>query len=268
MIPEDIRGRINSKLDDIEREQGVRILFAVESGSRAWGFPSPDSDYDVRFLYVRPVEWYLALEKRRDVIELPIADELDVNGWDIQKALPLLLKANPALLEWLKSPIIYRHGPTMADLSRLAQRTHHRQSARYHYLHLGRNQFRSQINGRERLALKKYFYCLRPAAALNWLRTRNANSGPVPMDLPTLLQEIDLPASLRTAINALLAAKAASSEMGEGSRIPVIDAFVEMEFSLAEASRPSAPVIEPGLVDQAQLLFLRTVLGPSFAGIV
>ncbi len=172
------------------------------------------------------------------------------------------------MLEWLQSPIVYRDGPLRAELARLAERTHHRQAAHYPYLHLGRNQYHRQIEGHERLALKKYFYCLRPAAALNWLRTRAAAAGRVPMDLPTLLQEIALPTALRAAIDGLLVAKAAASEMGEGRRIPVIDAFVEKEFALAEANRPGTPVIEPGLADQAHRLFLGAVLGPSVTGSV
>src|SRR5438045_8726086 len=109
--------RIKAALTEIERDEGVRIFYACESGSRAWGFPSADSDYDVRFLYVRPRDWYLSVdvERKRDVIERPITDELDVSGWDIRKALMLLKKSNPPLLEWLGSPIIYRETLTIAD---------------------------------------------------------------------------------------------------------------------------------------------------------
>ena len=98
---------ICSKLHEIEKENNVKILLAVESGSRAWGFASPDSDYDVRFIYVRPKDDYLRLENVRDVIELPIDDVLDINGWDLQKTLRLLYKSNPTLFEWFSSPIVY-----------------------------------------------------------------------------------------------------------------------------------------------------------------
>lgn len=80
-----IKQTILEELKRIEREEGVRILYACESGSRAWGFPSRDSDYDVRFLYIRPVEWYLSIFDKRDVIERPISDRLDINGWDLKK---------------------------------------------------------------------------------------------------------------------------------------------------------------------------------------
>ena len=103
-----MRDLIIQKLKEIEKTENIRILHAVESGSRAWGFPSSDSDYDVRFIYVRPPEFYLKLEKTRDVIELPINDMLDINGWDLKKTLQLLHSSNPTLFEWMSSPIVYR----------------------------------------------------------------------------------------------------------------------------------------------------------------
>ena len=99
---------IGKELREIEQRERVKILLAAESGSRAWGFASPDSDYDVRFFYVRPREEYLKLEKRRDVIELPLSDVLDINGWDLDKALRLLHSSNPTMFEWFASPIVYR----------------------------------------------------------------------------------------------------------------------------------------------------------------
>ena len=98
----------------IEREQDTRLLFAVESGSRAWGFASPDSDYDVRFVYKRGMREYVRMREQRDVIELPIIGDLDINGWDIVKALTQFRKSNPSLLEWLHSPIVYRENGDFA----------------------------------------------------------------------------------------------------------------------------------------------------------
>src|SRR6478609_457570 len=106
--------RVNDVLARLEAEQNVRVLYACESGSRAWGFASRDSDYDVRFLYVHRRDWYLSVEDRRDVIEKPIAEDLDVSGWELRKALRLLRKSNPPLHEWLKSPIVYCHDPVFA----------------------------------------------------------------------------------------------------------------------------------------------------------
>ena len=106
----DVSERVVADLDSIERDENVRVLLAVESGSRAWGFASVDSDFDVRFIYIREPQWYLSIdvEDRPDTIERPLHDELDVSGWDVRKALRLFRKSNPPLLEWLQCPIIYQ----------------------------------------------------------------------------------------------------------------------------------------------------------------
>ena len=117
-IAPEMREEIMAKLAGVESDFGVRILFAIESGSRAWGFPSPDSDYDVRFVYVHPMDRYLRLTPGRDVIELPIKDDLDIGGWDLRKALNLLLKPSPVMLEWLSSPIWYMCSPSTRPRSR------------------------------------------------------------------------------------------------------------------------------------------------------
>src|SRR4051794_14574214 len=100
--------RVSAALLAVEHEKDVRVLYACESGSRAWGFASRDSDYDVPFLYVHERDWYLSVDDRRDVLEYPLRDELDVSGWELRKALRLLRKSNPPLLEWLNSPMVYR----------------------------------------------------------------------------------------------------------------------------------------------------------------
>lgn len=166
-IPPSIRTRIDAILDQIECQHDVRILLAVESGSRAWGFASPDSDFDVRFLYVRRLPAYLSLVRPRDVIELPIVDDLNINGWDLGKALILLCKANPVLFEWLASPILYRADEAaLAGLRALVGRVGHRRAATHHYHRLAFSNWATHIEGRTQVRLKKYFYALRPACAL------------------------------------------------------------------------------------------------------
>lgn len=130
---------ISAHLDDIETDEHVKIVYACESGSRAWGFPSADSDYDVRFVYVRPVEWYLSLDQKRDVIERPISEGLDISGWDLRKDLQLFRKSNPPLLEWLGSPIVYRERYSVAAKMRALAEIHYSPSAcQHHYLHMAR----------------------------------------------------------------------------------------------------------------------------------
>jgi uncharacterized protein len=235
-----IRARILDGLAAIEREEGARVLIAVESGSRAWGFPSPDSDYDVRFLYVKPRDWYLSIRPGRDVIERPIVDLMDYSGWDMRKALGLLVGGNPALLEWLASPIRYRVDDWVhAALLRHAELIDHRAAALQHYASLARGQYARLIDGRSEVELKKYFYALRPALALRWLR--QVPAGRVPMALPALLRDLDLPSDLRDAIAELLRRKAETREMGDGPRLPAVDRLIEEEIAAApDAARKRA----------------------------
>jgi len=169
-IPEERWTEVQRRLDAIEREQECRILLAVESGSRAWGFPSPDSDYDVRFVYAKPTDWYLSVFPGRDVIETPIEDDMDVNGWELRNALHLVLKSNAVIPEWMESPILYRRDAgALKQLRAFADRMPHPRALTYHYLHLARRQAAAKL-ARERIALKRYFYALRPALALRLLR--------------------------------------------------------------------------------------------------
>ncbi len=134
-----MRERVRQVLGEVEKRYDVRVLYACESGSRGWGFASPDSDYDVRFLHVHPPEWYLRVEPHRDVIELPIDHELDVCGWEWRKALGLLKRANPTLIEWLDSPVVYQEAPeSVAALRGVVPEWFSAQRARWHYLSMAR----------------------------------------------------------------------------------------------------------------------------------
>jgi hypothetical protein len=138
-VSEAMRTRILGELDRIEHENNVRIVLAIESGSRAWGFPSPDSDYDVRFLYIRPEQDYLSVFEQREVIERPLDAVLDVNGWDLKKALRLMAGSNAVVLEWLTSPLRYRAVEAAADgLLQAARDVAHLPSFAYHYDRLAR----------------------------------------------------------------------------------------------------------------------------------
>lgn len=131
--------RIVTQIQNIECEESVCIFYACESGSRAWGFPSADSDYDVRFVYLHPKDWYLSidLEYKRDVIERPIDDGLGINGWNLRKALQLLRKGNPPLIEWLGSPTVYLEQFTVVEKMRdLMTRWYSPVASLYHYLHM------------------------------------------------------------------------------------------------------------------------------------
>ena len=256
-IADDIRASISEKLDEIEALHDVRILFAVESGSRAWGFPSPDSDYDVRFVYAHRVDWYLSLTAGRDVIELPISAELDISGWDIRKALNLLLKPNPVLLEWLSSPVRYRWcDEVTAKLGSLARQIAHRRACRHHYLSLGESQWRKHVGNAAHVNFKKYFYILRPALALRWLRMHPEQLPP--MNLQALVSGLDLDVVTQARIAELLQRKMQAREIGTGPRIGEIDRLILSEFDTARAAAPEP--VNHAHQAEATMLF-REIIG-------
>jgi predicted nucleotidyltransferase len=237
-ISPDIRAEILRRLAAAELEHDVRVLLAVESGSRAWGFASPDSDYDARFIYVHRRDWYLAvgLEEQRDVIEYPIVDELDVNGWDLRKALRLFWKSNPAFVEWIQSPIVYvAHGRFAAVARALLPQVYSCERGIYHYRSMAKTNHRGYLRG-ETVPLKKYFYVLRPLLSVRWLE-RNGQAAPI--EFRQLLGMID-DAALLADIDDLLARKRAAPELGRGSPIPRINAFIESELERLEHLVPPA----------------------------
>jgi predicted nucleotidyltransferase len=207
----------------------VKVFFACESGSRAWGFASTDSDYDVRFLYVRKPDWYLSidLEEKRDVIEKPVDGLWDVNGWDLRKALRLIRKSNPPLAEWMQSPIVYREDRSLADkIRKLLPAYFSPDAAMFHYLHMAQRNFRDYLHGDE-VWIKKYFYVLRPLLACRWIEL---DLGPVPMELAKLVTATVTEADVREAIRRLLESKVAGEELDRGPRIPALSRFIEVEL--------------------------------------
>jgi predicted nucleotidyltransferase len=239
-----IVAKIDARLAAVERDQHVAIPLAVESGSRAWGFPSPDSDYDCRFIYVRRMADYLALFPPRDVIETPLDAELDVNGWDLAKALRLLLKGNAVVIEWLMSPIHYSGDAELrASMTALARRLSDRDLVARHYLHTGEQQLKSYLAEGQALPFKKLFYALRPAAALRWFRLHPGEAVP-PMHMPDLI--LEAPPKVRAIAQELIARKAVTRELGQGALPAPIADFMREEFALARevfasGRRPASP---------------------------
>ncbi len=262
-IPAGMAARIAAELETLEQAHGIRILFAIESGSRAWGFPSPDSDFDVRFIYARPVADYLRLEPLRDVVERPVDPVLDINGWDIAKALKLLARGNPTLLEWAVSPLVYRcDGITRPNLVRLSEQTAWGRAAAYHYRHLAERQVEKHLASGEQVKLKTYFYVLRPLLNLRFLR-RNPGQ-PLPMHLDGLLAGCALPDAIANDLNALRRLKAETIELGNGPRRPSLDDFIAAEFSLPAPQPNDAPAADMAALLDAE--FWRAIGFSSPAG--
>lgn len=251
-----IRQRVRKQLQEIEQQYDVKILYACESGSRGWGFASPDSDYDVRFLYIHRLEWYLQVDRQRDVIELPIDDVLDVSGWEWRKTLGLLKAGNPTLMEWLDSPIIYQQNDSaLAELKAQVPYWFLPVRARWHYYSMARKNFRGYLQG-EKVRLKKYFYVLRPLLAVRWIE---AGKGIPPMRFAELLAQSDLEKSLHTEIEELLAIKQRSNEAEYGSRRMQIHSFIQAE--LERGKIPSAlPESNKGSIKTLNKLLMDTVM--------
>ncbi|MGR0320612.1 nucleotidyltransferase domain-containing protein [Agromyces sp. ZXT2-3] len=230
---------IDRRLSTVSAEHAVRIPWAIESGSRAWGFPSPDSDFDCRFVFIRSRDHYVSLWPSRDVIETPLDSTFDVNGWDLAKTVRLIVKGNATAIEWLRSPIIYTGDADFRDgLLSLADAVVERSAIGRHYLHVAKQQRTGPAT------LKRFFYVLRPAAALRWLETHPADAVP-PMDLQTLLAEGDVDGDVRDAASELITRKARTRELGGGTPPAVLERFVTTELERAERFETMAPANDP-----------------------
>lgn len=247
--------QIRGKLREIEETENVRILLAVESGSRAWGFASPDSDYDVRFIYVRPKNDYLRLETIRDVIELPIDDVLDINGWDLQKTLRLLYKSNPTLFEWFSSPIVYAQTEFADKFRKIMNEYFSTKRGIYHYINMAAGNYREYLK-RDMVKAKKYFYVLRPVLACRWIMEKGT---PPPM-LFSELMDAELPKELAREVEKLLDLKVHSPEIKEIPRINKINEYLDV--SLFEIQEKAQTMDEAKTIEWTALneLFLEEIL--------
>lgn len=225
-----IEDLIHAQLIQIEHTHDVTILLACESGSRAWGFASPDSDYDVRFIYVHKPDWYLRVSPQRDVIELPINDSLDINGWELRKALALLKKGNATLLEWLTSPMVYYKRTYFERRMQLEAipLVYQPERAFYHYLHMAKRNFREYLQA-EQVKYKKYLYVLRPIFAAQWIEQQHSFP---PIVFDHLFQQMvreDMP--IKEIITLLLKQKMAALETETTPRISALNDYINAELT-------------------------------------
>ena len=255
---------IIARLDAVASDEGISIPWAIESGSRAWGFPSPDSDYDCRFLYVRRASQYLSPWRRRDVIETPLDEVFDVNGWDLIKGVELAVRGNVTVLEWLRSPLIYFGDPDFAGtLLALCERVADPAAVRNHYLRLGTHAWESSgaAEGGEAIS-KRVFYALRPALALRWMRLHGR---PVPpMRLADLIAEAPVDQAVAEAVEVMVAEKAVTRELGTAPVPEPVRRIIREEFASAE-DPSSEPVDRPASRQLAEDVFALLVerFGPT-----
>lgn len=250
-----MRELILQALENIERKENVRILLAVESGSRAWGFASPDSDYDVRFLYVRPWTDYLRLEGRRDVIEQPISGLLDVNGWDLDKALKLLYRSNPTLFEWFSSPVVYRSSPFAERFVPFMQPYFSSKRGLWHYLSMAESNYREFLRGNPVVKAKKYFYVLRPILAGRWILQRGT---PPPVRFIELV-EAELEADMKLVVEELLEVKIHAPEVKRIPKIKALNRYLEENMEELKNQVAALPDSSPPGWEELNRLFFSEV---------
>lgn len=202
--------KIKSYLSDLEKERGIEILLACETGSRAWGFPSPDSDFDVRIIYKHHKDWYLSLTEERDTIEYFLDNnEIDISGWDLRKSLRLLAKSNAPLLERIQSPIIYKADKEfLVGINSVAQKAYSRIATIHHYLSMAKKAL-DDVAGTEEYKLKRFFYALRASVACLWILDREEIP---PIEFAKMLDGVSMPANLKARIAELIQIKSTISE--------------------------------------------------------
>lgn len=249
--------KIKKYLSVLEEEKGIEILLACETGSRAWGFPSPDSDYDVRIIYKHEKDWYLSLVEEKDTIEIFLNNnEIDISGWDLRKSLRLLWKSNPPLLERIQSPIIYKASDDfLNDIHSIAKKTYSRIATIHHYLSMAKNTFDEVVNSQE-YKLKKFFYALRASVACLWILEKEELP---PIEFSKMLIGLDLEAHLTSRIDELIKLKSKMSESYLHKGEQELFEFIKRSIERAENESKSLPASKGQMNDLNE--FFRKTLG-------
>lgn len=246
---------ITQQLAEIERKNDFKILYACETGSRAWGFPSPDSDYDVRFIYVQDLDWHLSLKSQKDSFEKPIDDELDITGWEFKKVLGLMWKSNASLLERIQSPIIYRADQEfLRQINALSHDYFSPVAVMHHYLSMSKKCLSEYGDGAE-IRLKKYFYTIRTAICGAWVREKGAIP---PIEMHKMFEII--PVKVKEKIEQLIAIKAGKNEDYWHPREPMIDDFLDEVISKNDAIAHSLPAAQ-GSIEKLDEFYRKIVKG-------
>ena len=244
-----MRNEIKEEIRRIEERSDIKILYAVESGSRAWGFASTDSDWDVRYIYIHRLDWYLTIdENKKDTLEKILPNDLDLSGWELKKALRLFRKSNPPLLEWLRSPIIYKEEfQTAEKMRKLSEKYFNPKSCMFHYLSMAKGNFKEFLL-RDLVKTKKYFYVLRPILACDWIKETNTFP---PLEFEKLVESQVKDTEIKREIEELLKRKIAGDELKKEPKIEILNDFLaeKIDFYAEFAEN-----IEPGEKPPTEML--------------
>ena len=247
---------IIQKLTDLEKQHHIKIFHAVESGSRAWGFASQDSDYDVRFLYYHQPEWYFSVSKQADnIVKMEENNLLDFAGWELKKTLLLLIKGNMSLYEWIQSPIVYKQSKKFETLNALVQEFYNPKALMFSYVGLAENNYNAYAN-KEKAKLKKYLYILRTLAACRWIEQQQT---PPPIEIDKLKGVFRLDPLIWEFLNHLIEEKKKGTELGLIDSPALINRWIEEQLSYYTSYATSLP----DLVKDTALLsnfFYKTVM--------
>lgn len=232
-----MKAKINQYIQRLEAERNIKILLACETGSRAWGFPSPDSDYDIRVIYMHEKDWYISLHPKRDHFNLMFEDNmLDITGWDLRKSLNLLYRSNAALLERIQSPMVYCADEKFREeITEIADDFYAPIAVMYHYLSLTKKMM-DGMEEAESIKLKKLFYALRSALVCKWILTSQERP---PISIFKLMDGLNLAESMRQRILNLIAIKTEMDESYMHSKEPEIIAFIQGIIIEADANANS-----------------------------
>lgn len=252
---------IIERLGQLEKEKNIKILYACESGSRAWGFPSLDSDYDVRFLYVHPLDYYLSIhiDKKREVIELPFKDNLDIAGWDLKKTLDLFFRSNAAVMEWIHSPKRYiDKSSVIEELRDLAHDYYNLKTLRYHYLNMAKNAYqRFQLSLTPNL--KQFFYVLRAIFSVKWIDSNNLDI--LPCNFVKLMEAVIDDEVLKNEIKNLIDIKKQKNEKDEATEVNHLTEYINDTMNQLNDDNEELVRIKPEIetLDQLFRSTLKTI---------
>lgn len=241
---------------EVEAKYQVKVLFACEAGSRAWGLASENSDYDVRFIFVHPLDWYLGIDQKRDVIEYPITKSLDLSGWDLRKALYLLRKSNPPLLEWLHSDIIYmKDAPFYDEMINLANRAFSAKACLFHYLNMAKRNAKN-IFQKDRIKVKQYINVLRPLLACKAMEAEDSFPS---VHFPSLAEKLITDYNLKKEINHLIHLKQAEHEYISPAELFHTNEFIQVEFLNLEGYVNTIPNKKMDITEELNRFFRKTL---------